>query len=61
MSDLMPSDIEEAKGRGIQVATQPSMAWEVLLTQTTDPLLSDVRIRQAIAHALDLQGVADTT
>jgi peptide/nickel transport system substrate-binding protein len=61
MSDLMPSDIEEAKGRGIQVSTQPSMAWEVLLTQTTDPLLSDVRIRQAIAHALDLQNVADTT
>jgi peptide/nickel transport system substrate-binding protein len=61
LPDLAPTDIEEAKGRGVQVEPQPSMAWEVLLLQTSDPLLSDVRMRQAIAHAIDLQGVADTT
>jgi peptide/nickel transport system substrate-binding protein len=61
MAELPPNNIEIARSRGVQVDPQPSMAWEVLLTQTADPVLGDVRIRQAIAHAIDLQGVADTT
>ncbi|HEY7688818.1 MAG TPA: ABC transporter substrate-binding protein [Dongiaceae bacterium] len=61
MADLPPNNLELARGKGVQVQPQPSMAWELLLTQTSDPLIGDVRIRQAIAHAIDLQTVADTT
>jgi peptide/nickel transport system substrate-binding protein len=45
----------------VEVDPEPSMAWEVLLLQASDPLLSDVRMRQAIPHAIDAQDVADTT
>jgi peptide/nickel transport system substrate-binding protein len=42
-----------AKARGdINVYRQPTLDWSVLLIQTRDPLLSDVRIRRAIAHAI---------
>lgn len=56
--DLLPnvsaSDAEELKAtRGVQISFSPIMAICGLLFQTNDPLLKDVRIRQAIAHSLD--------
>lgn len=56
---LSPTDIEEAKRRRLQVFTESGMSWRVMLMQTNDPLLSDVRIRRAIAHALDLPQIAE--
>jgi peptide/nickel transport system substrate-binding protein len=61
ITGLPPTDIEEAKGRGIQVEVAPSMAWEMLLFQTADPLLSNVKLRQAIAHAIDIGQVTEGT
>lgn len=56
--DLLPnvsaSDAQELKAtQGVQISFSPIMAVCGLLFQTNDPLLKDVRIRQAIAHSLD--------
>jgi len=56
--DLLPnvsaSDAQELKSTpGVQISFSPIMAICGLLFQTNDPLLKDVRIRQAIAHSLD--------
>ncbi|MBN9531670.1 MAG: ABC transporter substrate-binding protein [Alphaproteobacteria bacterium] len=56
---LSPSDIDDAKKRGIQVQVQSTLAWRAMLLQTQDPLLQDVRIRRAIAHSIDLAAIAD--
>lgn len=54
LPDVTASDAQELKGLpGIQVSVSPIMAICGLLFQTSDPLLKDVRIRQAIAHSLD--------
>jgi peptide/nickel transport system substrate-binding protein len=49
-------DFQSAEG--IDVEQSPTLGWSVLLLQTRDPLLQDVRIRQAIAHAVDRDLVA---
>ena len=43
---------------GVQVSQSPTLGWSVLLLQTRDPLLSDVRIRRALAYAIDRRQVA---
>lgn len=45
--------------RNVDVLESTTLGWSVLLMQTRDPLLSDVRIRRAIAHAVDRQMVAN--
>ncbi len=44
---------------GIRLLQSPTLSWTVLLLQTRDPLLKDVRIRQAIAMAIDRPLLAD--
>jgi peptide/nickel transport system substrate-binding protein len=44
--------------KGVESIVTPLTSWYDLLIQTADPLLSDKRIRQAIAHAIDLDYVA---
>ncbi|BBK39810.1 peptide ABC transporter substrate-binding protein [Allostella sp. ATCC 35155] len=52
--DVSADDLEELKRRGdITVDMAPTMSVSGFLLQTTDPLLQDVRIRRAIAHAID--------
>lgn len=43
---------------GLRVAASDQLQWHALLIQTRDPLLSDVRVRQAIAQAINLEQVA---
>ena len=57
---LSPNDIDDAKARGIQVSVQSTLAWQVMLMQTLDPVLADARIRRAIAHAVNLREVAQS-
>lgn len=52
--------IEEAKRRGATVLTSEGLSWAAMLVNTADPLLSDVRLRRAIAHATDVQQIADS-
>lgn len=42
---------------GLQQSSAEMLSWDVLLMQTNDPLLSDVRMRKAIAHAIDVRQV----
>jgi peptide/nickel transport system substrate-binding protein len=59
---LEPLDNSDAavmrKEPGIKVAQAPVMGMTALLLQTKDPLLQNVKLRQAIAHALDYGQVA---
>jgi peptide/nickel transport system substrate-binding protein len=43
----------------IDVPLDPSSVIEVMLLNHKDPLISDVRIRKAIAHALDVEGITN--
>lgn len=43
----------------VRVLESSTLGWSVLLLQTRDPLLSDPRIRRALAHAIDRQVVAN--
>ncbi|WP_186418461.1 ABC transporter substrate-binding protein [Bosea sp. CS1GBMeth4] len=55
VADIPDSDLPEMqKSNSVQVVTAPSATKHALLFQSRDPLLSDVRMRQAIAAALDL-------
>ncbi|EIM73549.1 extracellular solute-binding protein [Nitratireductor aquibiodomus RA22] len=49
----------DAKARGMNVLTGPGLSWSVILLQSNDPLLSDARIRRAIAHAIDFEQIAN--
>jgi peptide/nickel transport system substrate-binding protein len=44
--------------KGVEAVVTPLTSWYDLLIQTRDPVLSDKRVRQAIAHAIDLDYVA---
>lgn len=60
--DVLPaleaSRVEEAKKRGITVLEGQGLSWTAILLQTKDPLLSNVKLRQALAHAVDINQIA---
>ena len=50
------TELKAIEGRdNIRISQAQGLSWNVLLMQTRDPLLSDVRIRQAIGYAIDLE------
>ncbi|MDQ7906878.1 ABC transporter substrate-binding protein [Phytohabitans sp. ZYX-F-186] len=56
-----PADVEPLKGEGFNVLTRP--AFNVLylaINQKGNPKLADVRVRQAIAYALNRQALVDS-
>ena len=58
VADIPDVEVAEMKKAGaVQVLAAPSATKHALLIQTRDPLLSDVRMRQAIASALDLDEI----
>jgi peptide/nickel transport system substrate-binding protein len=58
LTDIANSDLAELKARtDVTVDVAPTMGLNTLLIQTRDPLLSDVRIRRALALALDLPAI----
>lgn len=59
LPDVDAHRIDGLKQKGMAVQTTPGLGWSSLLIQTRDPLLSDARMRRAIAHALNLQDIAD--
>ncbi|HVZ44470.1 MAG TPA: ABC transporter substrate-binding protein [Ramlibacter sp.] len=59
--DINDEDMAEYKARrDIVLDTEPSMDMQGVLFQTRDPLLKDVRIRRAIALALDMPELVAT-
>ncbi len=61
--DILPGvevqRVAELKRRGMAVQSAPGLSWGPLLIQTQDPLMSNVKIRQAMAHAIDINQIAD--
>jgi peptide/nickel transport system substrate-binding protein len=54
LTDLSTEDAAELRQRAdVVVESSPTMGLSAILFQTKDPLLKDVRIRQAIAHSID--------
>ncbi|OZV79617.1 ABC transporter substrate-binding protein [Micromonospora echinospora] len=56
-----PADVEPLKGEGFNVLTRP--AFNILylaINQKGNPKLADVKVRQAIAHALNRQALVDS-
>jgi len=54
LPNLAPNVVGDVTRRpGVHLPSQQLLGWTVLLLQTRAPLLKDVRIRRAIAHALD--------
>jgi peptide/nickel transport system substrate-binding protein len=60
LPDLEVQKIDAMKQRGMTVLTAPGLGWGTLLIQTKDSLLSNVKVRQAIAHAIDLDEIAES-
>lgn len=61
--DILPSVDSERLGdlkrRGMSILTAPGLSWGAILIQNRDPLLSNVKLRRAIAHAIDLGQIAE--
>ncbi|MFH0296433.1 ABC transporter substrate-binding protein [Bradyrhizobium sp. 31Argb] len=57
---LQVSHMEDMKKRGAVVKTAPGLSLSAILVQTNDPLLSNVKIRRALAHAIDFKEMAET-
>ncbi|MEU4566273.1 ABC transporter substrate-binding protein [Micromonospora sp. NPDC023956] len=56
-----PADVEPLKGEGFNMLTRP--AFNILylaINQKGNPKLADVKVRQAIAHALNRQALVDS-
>jgi peptide/nickel transport system substrate-binding protein len=55
LSEILPSDVEEIrKNPKLDVVTAPTATRHVFLIQTRDPLMGNVKLRQAIAASLDM-------
>lgn len=59
LHDIEPEQMSAMKQRGMRVLSTPGLGWSTLLMQTDDPLLSNVKIRQAVAHAIDIKQIAE--
>ena len=54
LPDVTADDIQDIKKRGdLTIDTSPTMSMNGILIQTKDPVMQDVRMRLALAHALD--------
>jgi len=59
--DFSASDIDEARTRrDVKIESGPTLELNGVLFQTTDPLLSDVRIRRAISLTIDREALVET-
>lgn len=60
VADMDDRDAEELSARdGIELRSAATLGVSGMLFQTRDPLLSDVRLRRAIVHALDLEAMVE--
>ncbi|MBK0328994.1 hypothetical protein I5535_17075 [Rhodobacteraceae bacterium F11138] len=54
VSQLQPDRIADIRTKGVEVLSAPGLSLTAALIQTQDPLMQDVRLRRAVAHAIDL-------
>jgi peptide/nickel transport system substrate-binding protein len=61
LSEILPSDVGEIrKIPSLAVATAPTATRHVLLIQTRDPVMGNLKLRKAIAAALDMKEIVAT-
>lgn len=59
--DLSAADFDETRQRSdVKIESGPTLELNGVLFQTTDPLLSDVRIRRAISLTIDREALVET-
>lgn len=58
LANMESARAADATARGATVLSTPGLAWTPILVQTNDALMSDVRMRRAIAHAIDFKQLA---
>ena len=60
LPDLDVSHLKEMKAaKGVVVDTATTMGLSAFLLQTKDPVFADVRMRKALAHAIDMAAIVD--
>jgi peptide/nickel transport system substrate-binding protein len=59
LHNIEAQQMDPLKQRGMKILTAPGLNWSALLLNVQDPLLSNPKIRLAIAHALDLEQIAE--
>ncbi|MDQ1077757.1 ABC transporter substrate-binding protein [Pseudoroseomonas cervicalis] len=59
LPSVEPERADKMREAGVQMLTAPGLGWTTMLVQTRDAVLKDVRIRRAIAHAIDLAQIAE--
>lgn len=61
--DIIPQldtiKIDELKAAGMKVMAAPGLNWSALLIQTEDPLLSNPKLRRALAQAIDIAQITE--
>jgi peptide/nickel transport system substrate-binding protein len=57
INDLATNAVPLLRSRGLQVITAPGLPYEYIGINHQDPILSDRRVRRAIAHAIDRQKI----
>lgn len=59
IGEVEATAIDDLRAEGVQISVQPTPAWMMLQVQSESPKLSDVRMRRAVAHAIDLEQLAE--
>src|SRR3546814_11350916 len=57
--DIESERIEPLKAKGMVIGAADGLPWSPILIQTRDPLLSNVKLRRALAHAIDGNQIAE--
>lgn len=58
LTGLPTEKIAAMKKAGLKVLSAPGLGWYTLLLNTKDPLLSNVKVRRAMAEAIDINQIA---
>ena len=59
VNDLVPDIVYQLKKDGLEVTAAPGLDYQYLAFNLRDPVLKDVRVRQAIGYAIDRQAIVD--
>ncbi|WP_373356224.1 ABC transporter substrate-binding protein [Pseudoroseicyclus sp. CXY001] len=59
VNNISANRVADLEAQGAVVQTAPGLGWTTILVQTEDPLLSDPKMREALAHAIDFAQIAD--
>jgi peptide/nickel transport system substrate-binding protein len=59
VNDLVPDMVYQLEKEGLSLTKSPGVDYQYLGFNFRDPVLSDVRVRHAIGHAIDRQAIVD--